>query len=69
MAVALVSAVFVAVAMASLDLAERLFAAAVDCCICHGNGCLGGYRDCQGIIWEDDSSDDGSDDDNDKTSG
>eukprot|EP00957_Ditylum_brightwellii_P024243 1828746-Ditylum_brightwellii.AAC.1 len=42
--------------MASLALANRLFAAAVDCCVCHGNGCLGSYHDCQGNILEDDSS-------------
>ena len=45
LAVAVVLAVFVAAAMASLALAKHLFDTAVDCCVCCGNGCLGGYGD------------------------
>eukprot|EP00957_Ditylum_brightwellii_P137750 10501383-Ditylum_brightwellii.AAC.1 len=36
---------FVAATMMSLALVKRLFATAVDCCVCCGHGCLGGYGD------------------------
>eukprot|EP00957_Ditylum_brightwellii_P110770 8448751-Ditylum_brightwellii.AAC.1 len=43
LAVAVILAVFVAAAMASLALAKCSFATAVDCCVCRGYGCFGNY--------------------------